>query len=493
MEYSNGTLSTYLTLQVSTESERGLLGIAFDPDYATNHYFYLYYTTNASSLNPPSTPKNRVSRFTDLGTSADLSSELVILDLIPSDAGNHNGGCIRFAPDGKLYIAVGDGGQVHTNAQLLTNLSGKILRINKDGSIPSDNPFANVSGDRGEIFCYGLRNPFRFNFRPPASTLYIGDVGENTWEEVNVGQIGGNYGWPTFEGATHTAGYISPMFVYKHTTSSAAIIGGCFMTSLDYPLPYFGNYIYGDYIRGIIGYLLVSNNNLLAGSGIFQAGPVPTDFYMSTSGGLYYTDIGSGTVQVITYDAGFTGFTMRQNVSSGNGDTIKLSLANVAPLRGKTITLTSSNNAVLPTPAPVKIPFNGTSASVGLVAKPVAVSTPVTISATDGIQNYSLNVNVLPAALQSLGLTAASVAGGSTIKGIVYLDGSAATGGATYTVSSSNSAVATVPPVGTVAANTWNGAFTIHTLPVTVNTTVTITVTRAGVTRTAQLLVTPGN
>src|SRR5207244_11227692 len=122
----------------STNSDRGLRGMAIDPSFGSSPYVYVYYTTNASSLNPPATPKNRVSRLTANGDVMVPGSEAILLDLIPSDAGNHNAGCIRFGLDGKLYIATGDGGSDHTTSQNLASLAGKIHRINKDGTIPSD-------------------------------------------------------------------------------------------------------------------------------------------------------------------------------------------------------------------------------------------------------------------------------------------------------------------------------------------------------------------
>src|SRR5205085_7131522 len=160
---SGHVVSTFTTINSDSFDERGVLGIAFDPDFGNHPYVYVYYTTNALSLDPPSSPKNRVSRFTANGNVVQAGSELILLDNIASDAGNHNAGCLRFGPDGTLYIATGDGGLNHGNSQDLTNLSGKILRINKDGSIPNTNPFFGSLSDRNEIFCYGLRNPFRFS------------------------------------------------------------------------------------------------------------------------------------------------------------------------------------------------------------------------------------------------------------------------------------------------------------------------------------------
>src|SRR5215216_5559554 len=190
----NGVLlaTPFVTLSVDANGERGLLGIAFDPNFASNNFLYVYYTVST-------TPRhNRLSRFTANGDVAVPGSETVILELDNlTTATNHNGGAIHFGPDGKLYVAVGENAN-GANAQTLSNRLGKMLRINSDGSIPTDNPFFNTAtGANRSIWALGLRNPFTFAFQPGTTTMYINDVGNTTWEEVNVGQAGKNYGWPT--------------------------------------------------------------------------------------------------------------------------------------------------------------------------------------------------------------------------------------------------------------------------------------------------------
>src|SRR5262249_19819984 len=137
-----------LTVSVNSQSERGLLGIALDPDFETNKFLYIYYTTGPGALNYAGSPKNRVSRFTFVSGSGTATDETIIVDNIPSDAGNHNGGDIQFGFDGALYIAVGDGGQFHSDAQGLSTLRGKLLRVYGDGTSPSDNPYRNEPGAR---------------------------------------------------------------------------------------------------------------------------------------------------------------------------------------------------------------------------------------------------------------------------------------------------------------------------------------------------------
>src|SRR5437773_2487502 len=188
-------LSTpFVSLTVDSSGERGLLGIAFDPNFATNHYLYVYYTVATSPIH------NRVSRFTAAGDTAAPGSHAVILELNNlSSATNHNGGAIHFGPDGKLYVAVGENAN-GANAQTLGNRLGKVLRINPDGSIPTDNPYFNTaSGANRAIWALGLRNPFTFAFEPGTGTMYINDVGQSTWEEIDVGRAGANYGWSIIE------------------------------------------------------------------------------------------------------------------------------------------------------------------------------------------------------------------------------------------------------------------------------------------------------
>src|SRR4030095_7719083 len=159
------------------------------------HFVYVYYTATTPAIH------NRVSRFEANGDVAVPGSETTILDLNNlSSATNHNGGAIHFGPDGKLYIAVGENAN-GANSQTLTNLLGKMLRINADGSIPSDNPFFNIAtGNNRAIWALGLRNPFTFDFQPGTGRMFINDVGELTWEEINDGIAGSNYGWPNCEG-----------------------------------------------------------------------------------------------------------------------------------------------------------------------------------------------------------------------------------------------------------------------------------------------------
>jgi glucose/arabinose dehydrogenase len=196
----NGTLlsTPFLTVSVSSNGERGLLGVAFDPNFASNGYVYVYYTTASSPIH------NRVSRFTASASNPDVAAagtEVQLLNLPSlSSASNHNGGAIHFGTDGKLYIAVGDNAN-SANSQPLTTTLGKILRINADGTIPADNPFVSqTTGINQAIWGRGLRNPFNFAIDRSNGRIHLNDVGQSGWEEVNHAIAGANFGWPQTEG-----------------------------------------------------------------------------------------------------------------------------------------------------------------------------------------------------------------------------------------------------------------------------------------------------
>src|SRR5205085_341247 len=224
----NGALLSvpFLSISVTSGGERGLLGVAFDPNFSSNQFVYLYYTTSASPIH------NRISRFTANGDVAAAGSEVALVDLDNlSSATNHNGGAIHFGPDGKLYAGVGENAN-SANAQTLNNRLGKILRVNSDGTIPTDNPFLNTAtGNNRAIWALGLRNPFTFAFQPGSGRLFINDVGQNTFEEIDDGVAGANYGWPASEGPTTNPAFRGPLFFYPHgsgTSAGCAISGGAF-------------------------------------------------------------------------------------------------------------------------------------------------------------------------------------------------------------------------------------------------------------------------
>jgi glucose/arabinose dehydrogenase len=247
----NGVLlsTPFVNITVDSNGERGLLGVAFDPQFNLNRFIYLYHTV------PGTPPHNRVTRFTANGDVVAPGSARIILELDPlSTATNHNGGALHFGPDGKLYIATGENARANSS-QNLGNLLGKILRINSDGTSPSDNPFVQSTTARHEIWALGLRNPFTFAFRGTTNFMYINDVGESTWEEVNLGQAGANYGWPATEGPTTNPAYKSPVYYYGHS-EGCAITGGAFYTpsTTNWPSSYIGKYFLEITARDLFEY-----------------------------------------------------------------------------------------------------------------------------------------------------------------------------------------------------------------------------------------------
>jgi len=294
----NGQLqpTPFADLPSEDTGDRGLIGIAFDPDFGvTNHFVYFYYTGHDLL--------NHIVRFsaaTNVG--ADGPFELFRTSS-PSQL-LHVGGTIQFGPDGKLYFAVGDNGQ-GTNAQDLSNPHGKILRINKDGSIPADNPFAGQSGKLGAIWAYGLRNPWRFQFDSATGRLYDGDVGDFQWEEINRIVRGGNYGWPVHEGTcqTNCAGFTDPSFTYPHAGESAAITAGPVYRGSMFPPEYQGDFFFGDYARGFIRHADLDANGDVTAVHEFdeQAGSV-VDLKTAPDGSLYYITYYPGALYRVTYN-----------------------------------------------------------------------------------------------------------------------------------------------------------------------------------------------
>jgi glucose/arabinose dehydrogenase len=297
---AGGTLATFLDIsgRVASAGERGLLGVAFDPGFSKNHYVYLYYTQRATTT---SSAHNRVIRVAANGDRAVAGSEKLILRLDNlSNATNHNGGAIHFGKDGKLYVAVGDNAK-GDNAQSLRNLKGKMLRINKDGTIPRDNPFYDrATGRNRAIWALGLRNPFTFAIQRRTGKTFINDVGEQTWEEINRGVAGANYGWPRYEGPESNPRYRNPVFAYRQGSTKAtgcAITGGAFYnpTTRQFPRGYVGDYFFADLCSGWIRRLDPATGVV---SGFATGLSSPVDLKVSKGGGLYYLSRGNGTGSV---------------------------------------------------------------------------------------------------------------------------------------------------------------------------------------------------
>jgi glucose/arabinose dehydrogenase len=237
---------------VDRAGERGLLGVAFDPNFEQNQFVYVYYTSKTPSLH------NRVTRLTAAGDVAQPGSEQVIFDLDPLDAGAaiHNGGSLRFGLDGKLYISTGENARPNL-AQDLASTMGKLLRINPDGSVPADNPFADRASPiatNAAVWAYGFRNPFTFDIHRTSGKIYVNDVGSDKWEEIDQAVGGGNYGWPRSEGPTTDPAFRTPVYAYPHGTpgpdgvSGHDIVGGTFYDPVvpQFPAEYGDDYFFSD-------------------------------------------------------------------------------------------------------------------------------------------------------------------------------------------------------------------------------------------------------
>lgn len=327
-----------ITGDVRGDGEMGLLGMAVDPDFPTRPYIYLYYTNDS----PAAQYAVRVTLAGDLSDGAstnltiDVAERVYLLNDIPHVNSNHNGGTMRFGPDGMLYISIGDD-DIGCNAQDRTILSGEILRIKVDDTItigadnvadkaslvPSDNPFAS-SADANEklVWAYGLRNPYRFTIDPVTGDLVIGDVGASSREEISLATTGGmNFGWPYWEGDqtyyTDCGGDngTMPILAYDNPGEGSSVIGGPMYRGVDWPFDdsfppeYEGVIFLSDVYTGflkalkndgsgnwsLVSPLGLANNNFGTGLVIY-----PVDMIMGPNGAIYYVSL-YGSVLAITY------------------------------------------------------------------------------------------------------------------------------------------------------------------------------------------------
>ena len=300
--YENGQLLEQLFLNIDDRvnddsNEMGLLGLAFHPDYEQNGFFYVNYTGTGGNT--------FISRFQASGNVANAGSESILLK-INQPYPNHNGGAVVFGPDGYLYLGLGDGGaggDPHKNGQDTTSLLGKILRIDVNGgdpySIPSDNPFGN------EVWAYGLRNPWRISFDRSTGDLWIGDVGQGDWEEIDylpAGSPGGaNFGWSIMEGnhgydGQAQPGLLLPVAEYSHSSGGCSVTGGVVyrgsMTEWN------GIYFYGDYCSGYVWGLILSEGQWLSQI-LFETNLRITSFGQDESGEIFFAS-DAGGVYVLT-------------------------------------------------------------------------------------------------------------------------------------------------------------------------------------------------
>ncbi len=303
--------STYMDIRdkVDDLGEMGLLGIAFDPNFKENGYFYVNYNRR----NPLETIIARFKANSYLDSKASPSSELIIMRF-PQPYDNHNGGKIAFGPDGYLYIAVGDGGawgDQHNYAQNRSSILGKILRLDVHKTdkgnygIPADNPYAgNKEGFREEIYAYGLRNPWRFSFDSKTGQMWVGDVGQNEFEEIDIVTKGGNYGWRLKEASRcynprndsdPTNTLIDPIHQYPRS-DGVSVTGGYVYHGKRIPALQ-GKYLFADYAKGNVWALSFNGANKTGNELLNSDAGSVSSFGVDANEEIYILDHYSGQIK----------------------------------------------------------------------------------------------------------------------------------------------------------------------------------------------------
>lgn len=373
----NGVVAAAPFLDIASRlsccGERGLLSVAFPPDYADTGRFYVYYTNPSGDI--------VVARYL-VGVSpdaADPASETVLLTIAHRDYPNHNGGQLAFGPDGFLYFGTGDGGSGGDplgNGQNTRALLGKLLRIDVSGpgpyAVPPSNPFASASGFRPEIWAYGLRNPWRFSFDRLTGDLYIGDVGQNLYEEVDfqpAGDKGGqNYGWNIMEGfhcysaLCNQSRLTPPVAEYDHSAGDCSVTGGFVYRGARFPLLQ-GTYFYGDACSGRIRGLTRSGG-AWQDSVKLQSGLSITAFGQDEAGELYLADYARGDIYMFGDRPSFAAAAVVNAASYEPG----LSPGAIVALFGSGLTTASG---VVSSGNPLPRALMGTSVRVNGIAAPI--------------------------------------------------------------------------------------------------------------------------
>jgi len=308
---STPTVFLNITPSVLSGGERGLLGLAFHPQFSTNRRFFVNFTRQPDGATV-------IAEFRVSENDPNLAETAgTALLLIPQPFANHNGGMVEFGPDGYLYIGMGDGGSANdpgNRAQNINELLGKILRIDVDhpnGSIPysspPDNPFFGATQGRDETYALGLRNPWRFSFDRRTGELYVGDVGQYAWEEIDIVTRGGNYGWRVTEGnhcnpgigagVCSMTGFVPAIAEYFHSAGRCSITGGYVYRGPSGTLP-FGSYVYADYCTGEIFLLIGGQQSLLLNSGLNVS-----SFGEDERGEIYIVGLGGTVHRLVNLNA----------------------------------------------------------------------------------------------------------------------------------------------------------------------------------------------
>jgi glucose/arabinose dehydrogenase/endonuclease YncB( thermonuclease family) len=342
----NGILQGTATLDISGKVndywDRGLLGIAVDPGFTNNGYLYLFYSYENDASQYNGTKTSRLARYTMTGDVISPTSELVLVgsqvgatcnsmptgaDCIPADSPSHIGGGLKFGVDGYLYLTLGDGAHFNRvnddalRAQSLDSLSGKVLRVTPTGAGLPDNPFwsGSAGSNRSKIWAYGVRNPYRQNLRPNTNEVYLGDVGWDTWDELDVATRGANLGWPCYEGNVRQGGYeprdvcqtlyaagasaVKPPLLAMAIPGGSAVTGGFFFTGTNFPAEYQGAYFYGNYAQGYLRYLKPDANGALVANpfNLATGADGPVDVEQGPDGNLWYVSINTGQLRRVRF------------------------------------------------------------------------------------------------------------------------------------------------------------------------------------------------
>jgi glucose/arabinose dehydrogenase len=324
----------FVTVNVDQLNERGLSSVCLDPNFSTNHYVYIFYTTQSAPIH------NRLSRYTANGDVALAGSEVQIMNFEPLQNSIHNGGGMAFGPDGKLYLAVGND-NVNSFSQDLSNYKGKVLRMNPDGSVPSGNPFSSPEAAK-KIWAYGLRNPWSIDIQPGTGRILVNEVGEGGWEEINDATVAGrNFGWPGSEGYTSNPAYKTPLYAYPHgsgNSSGCAITGGAFFnsSSTNYPSSYTGKYFFIDYCNHWINYLDLSGPSPQKTTFASNLEGALNYIKVGKDGNLYYFSISQNSLYKITYSNNsaptITSHPASTTVPAGQNVTFNVSASGATPL-----------------------------------------------------------------------------------------------------------------------------------------------------------------